>query len=47
MNMNLVLLYMTGSRPTQEFDLPTVVDLETRKSLKDDVIRLLYYFNAE
>jgi len=47
MNMNLVLLYITGSRPTQKFDLPTVVNLESRKSLKDDFIRLLYYFNAE
>src|SRR5512143_1588272 len=47
MNMNLVLLYMTCSRSTQEFDLPTVVDFESRKSLQDDVTRLLYYFNAE
>ncbi len=44
MNMNLVLLYMTRSRSTQEFDF---VDLESRKYLKDDVIRLFYYFNAE
>jgi hypothetical protein len=38
---------MTRSRSTQEFDLPTVLDLESRKYLKDDVMRLLYYFNAE
>jgi hypothetical protein len=38
---------MTRSKSTQEFDLPTVVDLESRKSLKDDAIRLLFYFNAE